>query len=122
MPETIPSLEPFEPMMTKRSGQEMLHKINQKEIIEKRKKVELRILCTALQVIARNVHTKFGVIRTYDDKVTLRTRKSGRCATDDAADQSNPYICRLVRRHKNETQHLIILDVPIFPALIRFIL
>ena len=33
---------------------------------------------TALRVIARNMHTNFWVIWTYGDKVTLRTRKSGR--------------------------------------------
>jgi len=55
------------------TDQEMLYKINQKL-----KKVELRFLCTALRVIARSMHTKFGVIWTYDDKVMLRTRKAGR--------------------------------------------
>ena len=66
-------------MMTKlRSGQKMLYKINQRGIIKNRNKVELRFLCTALRVIARNMHTKFGVIWTYDDKVTLRKKKAGR--------------------------------------------
>jgi len=66
-------------MMTKlRSGQKMLYKINQRGIIKNRNKVELRFLCTALRVIARNMHTQFGVIWTYDDKVTLRTRKAGK--------------------------------------------
>jgi len=66
-------------MMTKLlSGQEMLYKINQRGIIQIRNKVELRFLCTVLRVIARSMHTKFGVIWTYDDKVTLRTRKAGR--------------------------------------------
>jgi len=51
------------------SGQEMLRKINQRVIIKKRNNVELRFLCTALQVIARSMHTMFGVIWTYDDKV-----------------------------------------------------
>jgi len=78
LPETcIPSLESFEPMMTKlRSGQEMLYKINQRWIIRKRKNVELWLLCTALQFIARKMHTKFKVIWTYDDNVTLRTRNA----------------------------------------------
>ena len=50
MPETIQSVESFEPMMTNlRSGQEMLYKINQKGT--KTENVELRILCTALHVI-----------------------------------------------------------------------
>jgi hypothetical protein len=44
-----------------RSGQEMLYK-NQRGLIQTRNKVELRFLCTALQVIARNMHTSFGVI------------------------------------------------------------
>jgi len=62
-------------MMTKLlSGQEMLYKINQRGIIKKLNKVELRFLCTALGVIARSMHTKFGVIWTYDDKVSLQTR------------------------------------------------
>jgi len=66
-------------MMTKlRSRQEMLYKINQRGIIQKQNKVELRFLCNALQVIARSMHTTFGVIWTYDDKVTLRTRKARR--------------------------------------------
>jgi len=57
-------------------GQEMLYKINQSEIIQKQNKVELRFLCTALRVIARSMHTKFGVIWTYDDKVMLWTRNA----------------------------------------------
>jgi len=60
------------------SGQKMLYKINQRGFIHKRNKVELRFLSTALRVIARSMHTKLGVIWTYDDKVTLRTRKAGR--------------------------------------------
>jgi len=60
------------------SGQEMLYKINQRGIIQERNKVKLRFLCTAFRVIARSMHTKFGVIWIYDDKVTLRTRKAGR--------------------------------------------
>ena len=71
----IASLESFEPMVTMLcSGQEMLYKINQRGITQKRINVELRFLCTALRVIARNMHTKYGVIRTYGDKVMLRTR------------------------------------------------
>jgi len=58
------------------SGQEMLYKINPRGILKKRNKVELRFLCTALQVIARNMHTKYGVIRTYGDKVMLRKRNA----------------------------------------------
>jgi len=54
----------------------MLYKNNQRGIIKKRNKVELRFLCTALQVIARNVYTKYGVIRTYGDEVMLRTRNA----------------------------------------------
>ena len=54
----------------------MLYKINQKGIIKKRNKVELRFLCTALRVIAKNMHTKYGVIRTFGEKVTLRTRNA----------------------------------------------
>ena len=46
-------------------------KINQREIIKKQNKVELRFLCTALQDIARNTHTKFGIIWTYSDSYSL---------------------------------------------------
>jgi len=73
------------------SGQEMLYKINQRGIIQKRNKVELRFLCIARLVIARSMQTKsFGVIWTYDDKVLLWTRKAGR--RGHAADQSNTYM------------------------------
>jgi len=41
------------------SRKEMLYK-NQRGIIQKRNKIALRFLCTALQVIARNMHTKYG--------------------------------------------------------------
>jgi len=58
------------------TGQEMLYKINQRGIIKKRNKVELWFLCTALRVVARNMHTKYGVIQTYGDKVMLRTRNA----------------------------------------------
>ena len=58
------------------TGQEMLYKINQRGIIQKRNKVELWFLCTALRVVARNMHTKYGVIQTYGDKVMLRTRNA----------------------------------------------
>ena len=58
------------------TGQEMLYKINQRGIIQKRNKVELWFLCTALRVIARNMHTKYGAIQTYGDKVMLRTRNA----------------------------------------------
>ena len=58
------------------SGQEMLYKINQRGKIQNRNKIVVRFLCTALQVVARNMHTKYGVIRTYGDKVMLRTRKA----------------------------------------------
>ena len=47
-----------------RSGQEMLYKNNQRETISKQNKVELRILCTAIPVFVRNMHTKFGIIWT----------------------------------------------------------
>jgi len=67
-------MESFEHMVTKLcSGQEMLYKINQRGIIQKQNNAELRFLCTALRVIARNMYTKYGVIRTYGDKVMLRT-------------------------------------------------
>jgi len=56
--------------------QEMLYKINQRVIIQKRNKVELRFLCTAIRIIARNMHTKYGVIWTYGEKVMLRTRNA----------------------------------------------
>ena len=54
----------------------MLYKINQRGIIQKQIKVELQFLCTALHVIARNMHIKYGVILTYVDKVMLRTRNA----------------------------------------------
>jgi len=44
------------------SGQEMLYKINQRGIIKKQNKVKLRFLCNELCAIARNMHTKYGVI------------------------------------------------------------
>jgi len=70
-------MESFKPMVTKLcSGQEMLYKINQRGIIQKRNKVELGFLCTALRVTARNMHTKHRVIRTYGDKVLLQTRNA----------------------------------------------
>jgi len=58
------------------SGQEMLYKIDKREIIQKPNKEELRCLCTALRVIARNMHTKHGVIRTYGAKVMLWARNA----------------------------------------------
>ena len=68
-------MESFVPLVKKlRCGQEMLYKINQMGIIKIRNKVELLFLCTALRVM----HTKFEVIWTYDDKVTLQTSKAGR--------------------------------------------
>ena len=48
----------------------------QRGIIQKVNKVELRFLCTALRDIARNMHIKYGVIRTYGDKVMLQTRNA----------------------------------------------
>jgi len=57
-------------------GQEILLKFNQRGFIQKRNKVEKRFLCTALRVIARNMHTKYGAIQTYGDKVMLRTRNA----------------------------------------------
>ena len=53
-------------------------KINQRGIIQKWNKVELGFLCTALQVIARNMHTNFGMTWKYSDKVMLQIRKSER--------------------------------------------
>jgi len=38
--------------------------------------VELWFVYTALRVIARNMHTKFGVIWTYGDKVKLQTKNA----------------------------------------------
>jgi len=58
------------------SGQEILYKINQRGLIKKMNNVELRFVCTSRRVIARNMHTKYGVIRTYGDKVMLRTRNA----------------------------------------------
>ena len=66
---------------------------NQRGIIKKRNKVELRFLCSAPRVIARNMHTKFGMFWTYSDKVMLQIRKSGAAAANAAtADESNPYM------------------------------
>jgi len=78
LPETcILSLELFEPMVTKlSSGQELLNKTNERGILQKQNNVELRFLCIVLSVIAGNMHDKFGVIWTYGDKVTLRTRNA----------------------------------------------
>jgi len=56
-----------------RYGQEMLYK-TQRGIVQKWNKEELRFLCSALRFIARNMHTKYGVIRTYGNKVMLWTR------------------------------------------------
>jgi len=58
------------------SGQAMLYNINQRGIFQKRNKVELQFMCTALRVIARNMHTKYGVIQPHGDKVMLRTRNA----------------------------------------------
>ena len=60
--------------VTHRTRESIKH---QRVIIQKRNKVELRFLCTTLPVIARSMHTKFGVIWTFGDKVTLRTMESG---------------------------------------------
>jgi len=55
----IPSMESFEPMVTKLcSGQKCSIKINPRGIIQNWDKVELPFLCTALRVIARSRHTK----------------------------------------------------------------
>ena len=80
LPETcLPKMESFEPMVTKLcSGQDLLYKINQRGIIKKRNRVGLWFLRTAIRVIAISMHTKFGVIWTHNDKVTLRTRKARR--------------------------------------------
>ena len=93
-------------------------KINQREIIQKRNIVELRLLCTALRVIARNMHIKFGMIWTHSDQNMLRTRKSD--ATDDTddntanaatADEINPYMSpfQATQKSKNPDEcHVII--------------
>jgi len=85
-------------------GQEMLYKINQRGIIEKRNQVELRFLCTALRVIARSMHTKFGVIWTYDDKVTLRARKAERPGRRKRH-KSNTYMSPFQATQKGENGH-----------------
>ena len=55
-------LKSFEHMVTMlRPRQEMLYK-NQRGLIQKRIKMKLPFLSTALKVIARNMHTKFGAI------------------------------------------------------------
>jgi len=56
-------------------------------------KVELRFLCTAIRVSARSMHTKFGVIWIYDDKLCFGQGKRDNADADaDAADQSNTYM------------------------------
>jgi len=80
----------------------MLYKINQREIIQKRNNVTSRFLCTALRVIARSMHTKFGVIWIYDDKLRSEQGKRDDADADtdaddadanaDAADQNNTYM------------------------------
>jgi len=60
------------------SGLEMLYKINQRGIILKRNKVDYGSCAMHFRIIARSMHTMFGVIWTYDDKVTLRTKKTRR--------------------------------------------
>ena len=69
----------FGVMITKLcSGLEMLYKINQRGIILKRNKVDYGSCAMHFRIIARSMHTMFGVIWTYDDKVTLRTKKTRR--------------------------------------------
>ena len=90
-------MESFEPMVTKLcSGQYMLHKINQRGIIQKRNKGELRFLFTALRVIARSMHTNVGIIWTYDAKL-----RYGQGKRDDANDQSNTYMSPSQATQKN---------------------
>jgi len=60
----------------------MLYK-NQKEIIKKRKKVELVFLCTALRICARNMHIKF--FKVYFRPLVTKLRP-GQGNPDDAAD------------------------------------
>jgi len=81
-------------------------KINQRGIIQEWNKKELWFLCTALQVFARNMHTKFGVIWTFDDKVMLWTRKFGRWRRRKVI----PW-CRLVRGHKNTCNCTLFLHI-----------
>jgi len=49
-------------------------KINQRGFIQRRNKVEIWFLSTALRVIVRNMHTKYGVLQTYGNNVMLWTR------------------------------------------------
>jgi len=58
------------------SGQEMLYKINQRGIIKNRTRYSYGFCALHFRVIARNMHTKHGVIRTFGDKVMLRTRSA----------------------------------------------
>ena len=67
----IPSLESFEPKVTKlHSGQEIHLKVQRG-----------MFLCHVLPFIVRSIHTEFEIItcRTYGHKVMLRTEKSGGC-------------------------------------------
>ena len=57
-------------------GMQCSIKINQRGIIQKQNKVELRFLCTALQIIASNMPIMFGVIWTNGDNVMLQTRNA----------------------------------------------
>ena len=68
-------------------------KINQREIIQKRNKVELQFLCTAPRVIARNMHTKFGMIGPTVIKLCSGQGNPDAAATaNTAADEGNPYM------------------------------
>ena len=68
----IPSLKSFEPTVTKlRTGQEMVHKINQRGIIKKRNNVEFLFLCTTLEQLPETcIHVaRLKSFWTYGDKV-----------------------------------------------------
>jgi len=92
----IPSLESFELMVTMlRSGQEMLYK-NQRGLIKKQNRVELPFLCTALQVIVRNMHTSHLNLwwQSYvpDKEIGMLSSPKTKVIP----------ICRLVRWHKKK--------------------
>ena len=75
-------------------------KINQRGIIKKWNNVELWFLCTAPRVIARNMHTKFGMIwQSYAPNKEIWTPPT---ATPPPPPPPKVIpICHLFRRHKN---------------------
>jgi len=79
-------MESFEPIVRKLcSGQVMLYKIDQRGIIQKRNKVELRLLCTALESLPE------ACIPSLESFGPMMTKLRSGQRKPDAADQSNTY-------------------------------